>query len=65
MRLRRMRGEAGASAVEYALIVAAVAVVLIPVIVALRLLLVSVLKDSCAETGKQNGLSDSQIAAQC
>jgi Flp pilus assembly pilin Flp len=65
VRLRRMLGDAGASAVEYALIIAAVAVVLIPLAFAIQSLLGQILDDSCASTGKQNGLTDTQIAAQC
>ena len=65
MRLRRMLGDAGASAVEYALIIAAVAALLVPVAFALEDLLRQVLTSSCESTGEQNGLTDAQIAAQC
>ncbi|MDT7786678.1 MAG: Flp/Fap pilin component [Pseudonocardiales bacterium] len=51
---RWLRGERGASAVEYALILAAIAVVLIPLVIALNSVLGQVLKDSCTSTAKQN-----------
>lgn len=58
-----MIGDDGASAVEYALIVAAVAALLVPILFALTDLLGKVLVDSCKSTARQNGISSSQIAA--
>ena len=48
MRLRRMLGDAGASAVEYALIVAAVAALLLPVVIAITRVLDEVFHENCA-----------------
>jgi Flp pilus assembly pilin Flp len=60
-----MLGDAGASAVEYALIIAAVAALLVPIAFAITDVLHEVLQNSCESTGEQNGLTPAQIAAQC
>lgn len=66
-----MRGwcrDVGASAVEYALIVAAVAVILIPVALGLRNVVAEVFQQSCISTAKQNAggpMTDSEAAAAC
>lgn len=59
---RRSR-DRGASAVEYALIVAAVALVLLPIVAALTGLLGDVLTANCEQTAKQNG--SASPAADC
>ena len=63
MRLRRMLGDAGASAVEYALIIAAVAALLIPVAIGLGKVLDGVLEDSCRSTASQNSFTAAEEAA--
>lgn len=51
---RRLRDEFGATAVEYALIIAAVALLLIPIVISLQSVLEGVLHDSCVSTAEQN-----------
>ena len=63
MRLRRVQGDGGASAVEYALLLAAVATILVPIMFALSGIIRDVLQDSCENTARQNGISPSQIAS--
>jgi Flp pilus assembly pilin Flp len=55
--------ERGASAIEYALLVAAVAAILIPVALALSGVLGDVLKQSCKDTARQNGITSSQVTS--
>jgi len=62
---RRHLGERGASAVEYALIVAAVAALLLPAVIGITRVLDQVFEDSCKSTGQQNGLTSSQVDAEC
>ena len=52
---RRVLGDAGASAVEYALIVAAVAALLIPISIGLTRIIGEVLTNNCEQTASQNG----------
>ena len=53
-----MLGDAGASAVEYALIVAAVAALLIPISIAFTRVLDDVFHQNCQQTATQNGSTD-------
>lgn len=63
--MRRLRGEWGASAVEYALIVAAVAALLVPVAFGLDDILQKVLGESCVATGRENGMTSSAASTAC
>jgi Flp pilus assembly pilin Flp len=60
---KRSLSDLGASAVEYALIVAAVALLLIPAAITLTKVLDHVLTSNCEQTATQNGSADP--AADC
>ncbi|MDQ1667406.1 MAG: hypothetical protein QOH75_3437 [Actinomycetota bacterium] len=65
---RRSLRDAGATAVEYALIVAAIALILIPVVISLNKVLDDTLHRSCESTAKQNAatpMSDAEAKAAC